>query len=33
MARSSVSKNAGVGSDGTARITPPAIKKPKAWIG
>ena len=24
---------AGVGSAGTERITPPAIRKPKAWIG
>jgi len=22
-----------VGSDGTERTTPPAIRKPKAWIG
>ena len=33
MARSSALNNAGVGSAGTERITPPAIKKPKAWIG
>ena len=26
-------KKSGVGSDGTERITPPAIRKPKAWIG
>ena len=33
MACSSVVKNDGVGSDGTERITPPAIRKPNAWIG
>jgi hypothetical protein len=33
IARSSVAKKSGVGSDGTERITPPAIRKPKAWIG
>ena len=33
MARSSVAKKPGVGSDGTERMTPPAIRKPKAWIG
>jgi hypothetical protein len=32
MARSTVSKNCGVGSDGTERITPPAIRNPKAWV-
>ena len=26
-------KKSGVGSDGTERITPPAIRNPKAWIG
>ena len=26
-------KNCGVGSEGTERITPPAIKNPNAWIG
>ena len=33
IARSTASKNCGVGSDGTERITPPAIRNPKAWIG
>ena len=32
-ARSSAAKNSGVGSAGTERITPPAMRKPKAWIG
>jgi hypothetical protein len=32
-ARSSAGKNAGVGSHGSERITPPAMRKPKAWIG
>jgi len=32
-ARSSASKNFGVGSAGTERMTPPAIRKPNAWIG
>ncbi len=30
IARSRVTKNSGVGSDGTERMTPPAIRKPKA---
>ena len=30
MARSTASKNCGVGSEGTERITPPAMRNPKA---
>jgi hypothetical protein len=30
IARSSASKKEGVGSDGTARMAPPAMRKPKA---
>ena len=33
FARSSASNSCGVGSAGTERTTPPAIRKPKAWIG
>ena len=33
MARSSVVKKLGVGSDGIERTVPPAMRKPKAWIG
>jgi hypothetical protein len=32
-ARSRAGKNAGVGSAGTERMEPPAMRKPKAWIG
>ena len=32
-ARSRAAKNSGLGSHGTERITPPAIRNPKAWIG
>jgi hypothetical protein len=33
IARSSSSNSYVVGSAGTERTTPPAIRKPKAWIG
>ena len=32
-ARSSAPKNAALASTGTERMAPPAIRKPKTWIG
>ena len=33
IAFSTAGKKAGVGSAGTDRMAPPAMRKPKAWIG